>query len=45
MSHVGSEAIAKQFLDQGATLWVLRTNQIGGDNPDIEPIAPTQFGW
>jgi predicted Abi (CAAX) family protease len=45
LPRVASEAIAKQFLDQGATLWVLRTNQIGGDDPDIEPIAPTPFGW
>ncbi len=45
LPRVASEAIAKQFLDQGATLWVLRTNQIGGNDPDIEPIAPTQFGW
>ncbi len=26
--------------DHGAALWVLRTNQIGGNNPDIEPVAP-----
>ena len=45
LPRVASEAIAKQFLNQGATLWVLRTNQIGGNAPDIEPIAPTQFGW
>jgi predicted Abi (CAAX) family protease len=33
------------FLNKGAKLWVLQTNQIGGDNPDIFPIAPTQaFG-
>ncbi len=30
------------FLRHGATLWVLRTNQVGGRNPDIYPIAPTQ---
>jgi predicted Abi (CAAX) family protease len=45
LPRVASEAIAKQFLDQGATLWILRTNQIGGNDPDIEPIAPTPFGW
>jgi predicted Abi (CAAX) family protease len=33
------------FLNKGAKLWVLQTQQIGGDNPDIFPIAPTQaFG-
>lgn len=36
--------IAMIFLQLGATLWVLRTNQINGD-PEIEPIAPTDFGF
>jgi predicted Abi (CAAX) family protease len=44
LPRVASEAIAKQFLNQGAQIWVLRTNQVGGDDPDIEPIAPTPFG-
>ncbi|WP_088888805.1 CAAX protease [Leptolyngbya ohadii] len=35
-----SDAIVKAFLEQGASVWVLRTNQIGGHDPDIEPIAP-----
>ncbi|GAP98982.1 hypothetical protein [Leptolyngbya sp. NIES-2104] len=35
-----SDAIVKTFLEQGASVWVLRTNQVGGHNPDIEPIAP-----
>lgn len=30
------------FLRHGATLWFLQTNQVGGRNPDILPIAPTQ---
>jgi predicted Abi (CAAX) family protease len=30
------------FLRHGATLWFLQTNQVGGQNPDILPIAPTQ---
>lgn len=30
------------FLRHGAQLWFLRTNQVGGNNPDIVPIAPTQ---
>jgi predicted Abi (CAAX) family protease len=29
------------FLKYDAKLWFLRTNQIGGLNPDIVPIAPT----
>lgn len=33
------------FLRHGAKLWFLRTNQVGGYDPDIFPIAPTQaFG-
>ena len=43
LPRLASETIAKQFLDQGAVIWVLRTNQVGGYDPDIEPIAPTPF--
>jgi predicted Abi (CAAX) family protease len=35
-----SDTITTLCLKQGATLWVLRTNQVGGNDPDIEPIAP-----
>lgn len=35
-----SDTIVKVFLDHGASVWVLRTNQIGGYAPEIEPIAP-----
>ncbi|MGF1939257.1 MAG: CAAX protease [Nostoc sp. ChiQUE02] len=35
-----SDTVVKIFLDHDATAWVLRTNQIGGYDPDIEPIAP-----
>ncbi|MEG4107997.1 abortive infection protein [Microcoleus sp. S13_C5] len=35
------DEIAKIFLKQGAFLWIIRTNQVGGFDPDIEPIAPT----
>ncbi|HEY9878277.1 MAG TPA: CAAX protease, partial [Leptolyngbyaceae cyanobacterium] len=35
-----SDTVTQLFLEHGASLWVLRTNQIGGYNPDIEPIAP-----
>lgn len=30
------------FLRHGASLWFLRTNQVGGNDPDILPVAPTQ---
>lgn len=35
-----SDTVVKVFLDYGATVWVLRTNQVGGHDPDIEPKAP-----
>ncbi|MBD2499239.1 CPBP family glutamic-type intramembrane protease [Anabaena azotica] len=35
------DELASLFLRHGAKLWFLRTNQIGGDNPDIAPVAPT----
>ncbi|NJL91535.1 MAG: abortive infection protein [Coleofasciculaceae cyanobacterium SM2_1_6] len=35
------DRLAQIFLDQGADLWFLRTNQIGGNDPDILPLAPT----
>lgn len=36
-----SDTIAESFINYGASVWVLRTNQIGGYDPDIAPIAPT----
>lgn len=35
------DEIAKILLKQGAFLWIIRTNQVGGLDPDISPIAPT----
>ena len=35
------DQISRIFLDHGASLWFLRTNQIGGEDPSIEPVAPT----
>ncbi|MEG4987671.1 abortive infection protein [Microcoleus sp. BR0-C5] len=35
------DEIAKVLLKQGAFLWIIRTNQVGGFDPDIKPIAPT----
>ncbi len=35
------DEIAKILLKQGAFLWIIRTNQVGGFDADIEPIAPT----
>jgi predicted Abi (CAAX) family protease len=35
------DEIATIFLKQGASLWFIRTNQVGGFDPDIQPKAPT----
>lgn len=40
LPRLASDTVVKIFLDHGASAWVLRTNQIGGYDPDIEPIAP-----
>ena len=40
LPRLASDAIVKTFLRQGASAWVLRTNQIGGFDSEIEPIAP-----
>lgn len=44
LPRVASEVVAHQFIKQNASLWVLRTNQVGGNDPDIEPIALTPIG-
>jgi len=43
LPRVASEAITRAFLRQGASVWVLRTNQVGGNDPDVEPIAPMRL--
>ncbi len=45
LPRLANDIIAMIFLQLGATLWVIRTNQIGGDDRQIEPIAPTDFGF
>ncbi len=45
LPRLASETIAKRFLLRNASVWVLRANQVGGYDPDIEPIAPTEIGW
>ena len=38
-----SDVVVQQFLKYGAAAWVLRTSQVGGYDPTIEPIAPMTF--
>ena len=40
LPRLTSEEVVQTFLKQGAEVQVLRTNQVGGVNPDIEPVAP-----
>ena len=35
------DEVARLLLQQGAQLWFLRTNQVGGVDPSIVPLAPT----
>ncbi|WP_035984806.1 CAAX amino protease [Leptolyngbya sp. KIOST-1] len=43
LPRVASNSITECFLRAGATAWMLRTNQLGGDNPEIEPLPPLAF--
>jgi len=38
-----SDTFAKVFLAQGASLWSLATYQIGGHDPNVEPLSPLTF--
>lgn len=43
MPRRAHDDLSQIFLQQGAQLWFLRTNQVGGENPDIAPLAPTEL--
>jgi len=45
LPRLANDVITMIFLQLGATVWVIRANQVGGENPDIEPVAPTDFGF
>jgi len=40
LPRLTSDEVTQAFLRQGGEAWVLRTNQVGGFDPDIEPVAP-----
>ncbi|NEQ43130.1 MAG: peptidase [Leptolyngbya sp. SIOISBB] len=44
LPRLANDIITLIFLQLGATVWVTQAYQIGGHDPDIEPIAPTDFG-
>jgi len=41
--RLASDRIVEIFLQEPSLVWVLRTNQVGGSDPDIEPVAPTRL--
>jgi len=41
MPRWAHDAVARTFLQNGAQLWFLRTNMVGGNDPLVEPIPPT----
>jgi predicted Abi (CAAX) family protease len=43
MPRQAHDELAAAFLKLGANLWFLRTNQVGGVDPDIVPLAPTEL--
>ena len=45
LPRMASDTVMKVFLRHGASALVLRANQLGGEHPDIEPVAPLTLGW
>ncbi len=43
LPRVAHDTLSTIFLEQGASLWFLRTNQVGGSMPEILPLAPTNL--
>lgn len=41
--RVAQDQIIRIFLKQGTPLWFLNTNQVGGWDADISPLAPTEL--
>ncbi len=41
MPRRAHDEVSRRFLEQGAQLWFLRTNQVGGFDPNIVPVAPS----
>ena len=43
LPRVSHDVISQLFLEQGGSLWFLRTNQVGGNMPEILTLAPTNL--
>lgn len=40
LPRLATDSLVEEYLKQGAIAWMLRTNQLGGYNPRILPLAP-----
>ncbi|MBE9060402.1 hypothetical protein [cf. Phormidesmis sp. LEGE 11477] len=40
LPRLTSDEVTEAFLNKGASAWILCTAQVGGENPNIEPVAP-----
>ena len=45
LPRLACDTVIKVFLRHGASALVLRANQLGGEHPQIEPVAPLTLGW
>ncbi len=43
LPHKASDSITQIFIEQGASVWVLSTSQVGNSNPDLAAVAPFTF--
>ena len=43
LPRLANDSLAEIFLNQGASLWLLQTYQVGGWDENIKPIAPTKL--
>ena len=45
LPRMASDTVINIFLRHGASALVMRANQLGGEHPEIEPVAPLTLGW
>lgn len=43
LPHKASDTVTQIFIEQGASVWILSTSQVGNSDPDIAAIAPFTF--
>ena len=43
LPHKASDTVTQIFINQGASVWILSTSQVGNSDPDIAAIAPFTF--